>query len=269
MIGLQLYSVRDDMNLNPLETLTQLSEMGYRNIEHAGYSEGKFYGFSPREFKNILSDLNLKMPSSHSPFNSEHWDPVNHDFTELWKKTIEDAVYLEQQYLINPSLSIEQRSSYDGLCRQLEIFNLCGELCGKSGIKFGYHNHDFEFTETFNNQTVFEIMLVKTDPSLVMFQLDTGNCLMGGYQAIDLLKKYPDRFESIHLKDVVAANPESSEHYESTILTEGIIDLKEIIDTARKNIPSVHFIIEQEHYGNSTPLNCMKENLIKFNSLII
>ncbi len=267
MMGLQLYSVRDDMKRNPSETLKKLSEIGYQNIEHAGYSDRKFYGYSPKEFKDLLNSFGLKMPSSHSPLKPEHWNSNIKDFTDDWKTTLEDAAFMGQQFVINPSLLPEQRNSYDEICRQMDIFNLCGELCKTYEMKFGYHNHDFEFTETIGNQTVFEIMLQKTDPSLVMFQLDTGNCLTGGFHATDLMNKYPKRFGSIHLKDIIPADSGSSEKYESTILTEGIIDLKEIIETARKNNPSVHFIIEQEHYRNKTPIDCMKENFREFNLL--
>ncbi len=66
MIGVQLYSVRDAMDANPLETLKKVAAIGYKNVEHANYREGKFYGYTPAEFKKILNDLGLKMPSGHT-----------------------------------------------------------------------------------------------------------------------------------------------------------------------------------------------------------
>ena len=255
------------MKLNPAETLKKLSEIGYLNIEHAGYSDRKFYGFSPKEFKDLLNSFGLKMSSSHSPLKPEHWNSKINDFTDEWKSTLDDAAFMGQQFVINPSLLPEQRNSFNEICRQMDIFNLCGELCKTYGIKFGYHNHDFEFEETFGGKPVFEIMIEKTDPSLVMFQLDTGNCLMGGFHAVDLINSYPGRFESIHLKDIIAAEPGSPEKFKSTVLSEGIIDLKTIIDTAKSNIPDAHFIIEQEHYRNLPPIECMRENLRKFGLL--
>ncbi|MEO6453720.1 MAG: sugar phosphate isomerase/epimerase, partial [Ginsengibacter sp.] len=89
--GLQLYCVRDEMKSAPLETLKQLAKMGYKNVEHANYVDRKLYGYSPLEFKKILDDLGLKMPSGHTVLNSQHWNPSTKDFTDKWKYTIEDA----------------------------------------------------------------------------------------------------------------------------------------------------------------------------------
>ena len=66
LTGVQLYSVRDDMKKDPLGTLKQLAEMGYRHVEHASYTGRKFYGYSASEFKKILADLGLSMPSGHT-----------------------------------------------------------------------------------------------------------------------------------------------------------------------------------------------------------
>ena len=70
LVGIQLYSVRDDMGKDPLGTLKQLAAMGYKNVEHANYRERKFYGYSPADFKKILSDLGMKMPSGHTVMRS-------------------------------------------------------------------------------------------------------------------------------------------------------------------------------------------------------
>jgi sugar phosphate isomerase/epimerase len=133
------------------------------------------------------------------------------------------------------------------------------ELCQKSGMKFGYHNHDFEFSEKLGDQTLYDIILTETDPKLVMQQLDIGNMINGGAKALDVMQKYPGRFESMHVKDEITAK-EGHEKYESTILGTGIIPVKEIIDLGRK-WGTKHFIIEQESYQGKTPLACMKEDI--------
>src|SRR5258705_10450401 len=79
--GLQLYSVRDDMKANPLDTLQQLSKMGYIYVEHANYVDRKFYGYSATDFKKVLDDLGLKMPSGHTVMNTKDWDDATKDFT--------------------------------------------------------------------------------------------------------------------------------------------------------------------------------------------
>jgi sugar phosphate isomerase/epimerase len=131
--GLQLYSVRTDMQKAPLDTLKQLSAMGYRYVEHANYVNRKFYGYSAMEFKKILEDLNLKMPSGHTVLSGKEWIESKKDFSDKWKQTIEDAATAGQKYVISPWMDESLRQDYDGLLRFLDVFNKCGELCKQSG----------------------------------------------------------------------------------------------------------------------------------------
>ena len=260
IIGLQLYSVRDEMKKDPLGTMKQLAAMGYKNVEHANYVDRKFYGYTPKEFKKILDDLGLKMPSGHTVMNKKHWDTAKKDFTDAWKYTVEDAAVVGQQHVISPSMENDIRNSYDGLVRFMDVFNKSGELCQKAGMKFGYHNHDFEFSEKLNNMTLYDIILQNTDPKLVVHQLDIGNMVGGGGNAMNILKKYPGRFESMHVKDEIKSEKEKS-GYESTILGKGIVGTKEVVDWGKKSGGTTHFIIEQESYQGKTPIECAKENL--------
>src|SRR6478609_5062353 len=220
LLGLQLYCVRDDMKVDPLGTLKKLATIGYKNVEHANYVDRKFYGYQPSEFKKILGDLGMSMPSGHTVLGKQHWDTTKKDFTDSWKYTVEDAATMGQKFVISPWLDASLRTTYDDLLKQMEIFNKSGELCKKSGMKFGYHNHDFEFSQKLNDITVYDIMLKNTDPALVMQQLDTGNLYNGGAKAIDIVRQYPGRFESLHVKDeiVAAGGAGGHEKYESTIL---------------------------------------------------
>ena len=260
IVGIQLYSVRDEMKLNPQNTLRQLAEMGYRYVEHANYVDRKFYGYSAVEFKKILSDLGMKMPSGHTVMKRQHWDETQKDFTKGWKYTIEDAAIMGQQYVISPSMDEGLRTNYDDLKRFMDVFNGCGELCKKSGMQFGYHNHDFEFSQKLNGKAMYDIILESTDPKLVIHQLDTGNLFNGGATALDIVTRFPGRFESMHVKDEIASSS-SGEKYESTLLGKGIARVKEVIDIGRKSGGTIHFIIEQEAYQGKSPLECAKENL--------
>jgi len=259
ILGLQLYSVRDDMKKDPAGTLTQLAKMGYKNVEHANYIDGKFYGYSPNEFKKILNDLGLKMPCGHTVMGKDHWDAGKKVFTDTWKKTVEDAAFMGQKYVISPWMDETMRKTYDDMLRYMEVFNKSGELCQKSGMKFGYHNHWFEFTEKLNDIKVFDIIMQKIDPKLVAMQLDIGNMYIGGGKALDILGQYPGRFELIHVKDEIAAN--TPDKYESSVLGKGIIPTKEAIDLGRKIGGTTVFIIEQESYQNATALESVKEDL--------
>ena len=104
IVGIQLYSIRTDMTKDPLGTLKQLAAMGYKNVEHANYVNRKFYGYTPAEFKKILNDLGMKMPSGHTVMGPAHWDEAKKDFTDLWKYTVEDAAASGQQFVISPSM---------------------------------------------------------------------------------------------------------------------------------------------------------------------
>lgn len=261
IVGIQLYSIREDMKKDPLGTLKQLAGMGYKNVEHANYSNRKFYGYSATEFKKLLQDLDMEMPSGHTVLRKNHWDDTKKDFTDEWKYTIEDAAITGQVFVISPSLEGSQRKTYDDLLRFMDVFNKSGELCQKSGMKFGYHNHDFEFSEKLNDMTVYDIILQNTDPKLVMQQLDIGNMINGGAHAMDLLKKYPGRFESMHVKDEIKA-AQGDHAFESTVLGKGIVPVKEVIDLGRKYGGTIHFIIEQESYQGKTPIECVKEDLV-------
>ncbi len=262
-VGVQLYSVRDDMKANPMDTLKKLSDMGYRSVEHANYVDRKFYGYSATEFKKILDDLNLKMPSGHTVMGKQHWDASKNDFTDQWKWTVEDAATVGQKWVISPWLDESYRKNYDDLKKYMEVFNKSGELCKKSGMKFGYHNHHFEFAEKLNDVLVYDIILQNTDPHLVAQQLDVGNMYNGGGVAQDVLKKYPGRFELMHVKDEIAsAEIKNNEKYESAVLGTGIINTKEVVDLGRKIGNTTQFIIEQESYQGKQPLDSMKEDLV-------
>jgi sugar phosphate isomerase/epimerase len=260
LVGIQLYSVRDDMGKDPLGTLKQLAAMGYKHVEHANYKDRKFYGYTPAEFKKILGGLGMEMPSGHTVLGSQHWDSAKKEFTDVWKYTVEDAAIMGQQYVISPSLNESYRKDKDGLLRFMEVFNKSGELCKKSGMKFGYHNHDFEFSENLGGEMLYDIMMKNTDEKLVIQQLDIGNLYNGGAIASEIVKKYPGRFSSVHVKDEIKAT-EGNEKYESTILGTGIVNVKEVIDMIRKSSKNVHYIIEQESYQGKTPLDCAREDL--------
>ncbi|HXO73969.1 MAG TPA: TIM barrel protein, partial [Puia sp.] len=198
--GLQLYSVRDDMKADPAGTLKKLAEMGYKYVEHANYVDHKFYGYTAKDFKSLLDSLNLKMISGHTRLGAADWVEGSKDFSDSWKRTVEDAAIAGQKFVVSPSLEEAQRKTYDDLLRFMDVFNRSGELCRKHGMKFGYHNHDFEFSSVLNNKKVYDIIMQNTDPALVVHQLDMGNLYNGGAIAIAVVMQYPGRYELMHVK---------------------------------------------------------------------
>jgi sugar phosphate isomerase/epimerase len=259
-LGIQLYTVRAEMDKDPSGTLKSLADIGYKYVEHANYHNRKFYGYAPTDFKKLLGDLNLDMISGHVQMLPKDYDFSKNDFSDNWKNTIADAATAGQKYLVSPWLDDSLRKNMNDFKAYMDVFNKSGALCQKSGLKFGYHNHDFEFTTKIDGQLLYDLILTNTDPSLVAQQLDMGNLYNGGYKAIDVAKKYPGRFELMHVKDEIPVTKASQEKFESTILGKGIVGTKEVCDIGRTSGGTKWFIIEQESYQGSTPLDCSKQD---------
>jgi sugar phosphate isomerase/epimerase len=249
------------MKKDAMGTLKQLSAMGYKNVEHANYVNRKFYGWEAAEFKNILDDLGMKMPSGHTVLGRNHWDESKKDFTDDWKNTVEDAAIAGQKFVISPWLDEKIWSNYDLLVTWMDIFSKCGALCKQSGMQFGYHNHDFEFSEKVKDEILFDFMLANTDPETVFIQLDFGNLYNGGATATAVLKKWPGRFPSVHVKDMIEGDGQGDHKFESTILGKGIVGVKEVVDLCKDEGGTTDFIIEQESYQGKTPLACVEKDL--------
>jgi len=259
VLGIQLYSIREDMKNDAAGSLKQLADMGYRYVEHANYIDRKFYKYAPADFKKLLDDVGLKMVSGHTQLKKEHWDDAKNDFTDAWKYTVEDAAIAGQQYVVSPWLDESLRKNFSDFKKFMDIFNKSGELCQKSGMKFGYHNHDFEFSTVLEGKKLYDLILQNTDPKLVAQQLDIGNLYNGGGIALDIVKQYPGRFELMHVKDEIKSTKTGQEKYESTILGAGIVNTKEVIDLGRKN-GTKYFIVEQESYQGKSALDSAKED---------
>jgi sugar phosphate isomerase/epimerase len=262
ILSVQLYSVREDMKKDPLGTLKQLAAMGYQHVEHANYVDRKFYGYAPKEFKKALADLGIKMRTGHTVMGAKHWDEGKKQFNDLWKHTVEDAAIVGQKLVISPWIEEPYRKDYDTFRAYMDVFNKSGALCQQFGMKFGYHNHHFEFIEKMNGELMYDVILKNTDPKLVTQQLDTGNLYNGGAIAADVASKWPGRFESMHVKDEILATEPGHDKYESTILGKGIVNLKEVVELGKTIGGTKYFVVEQESYQGKTPLQCMKEDYL-------
>jgi sugar phosphate isomerase/epimerase len=259
IVGLQLYSVRADMRSDPKGSLKKLADMGYKVVEHAGYADRKFYGFEPSEFKKILEGLDLKMYSGHVDFGLQAWDASKKDFTDTWKHTVEDAAFMGQKFVITPELAENAQKDYDTLLKVIDLWNKCGELCQKYGMKFGYHD-DFEGDAMLHNMKLYDIIMKYADPKLTIQQFDIANLYnAAGTNPMDIIKKYPERFPSLHVKDVLKEKNNHNSH-DSTILGKGVLDVKDVLALAIKN-GSWLLIIEQEAYQNESPMDCVKDDL--------
>jgi len=262
ILGVQLYSVRDDMKKDPAGTLKKLSQMGYKYVEHAGYYNGKFYGYSIPEFKKLLSDNGLKMDSGHDFLGSKQWNKNTNDFTDEWKQTIHDAAAVGMKYVISPGVDESLCQNMSDFRHYMDMFNKTGELCKKEGTHFAFHNESYEFNHSLDGTLIYDLILQSTDKNLVAQQIDIGNMYEPGGRAMDYLKKYRGRFLLMHVKDEMKTDKadDNGNQYESCLLTKGVIPVKEIVDYARKT-GTKYFIIEQESYQDKTPLESVAGDL--------
>jgi sugar phosphate isomerase/epimerase len=203
--------------------------------------------------------MGLKMISGHTEMGRQHWDKARKDFSESWKFTLEDAATLGQKYVVSPWIDESIRKNYGDFRGYMDVFNKCGELCKKQGMKFGYHNHNFEFSEKLNGESLFNIIMKSIDPDLVVMQLDIGNLFDGGAVALDVVNQYPGRFENVHVKDV--RKSDETGKYESVIIGEGVADVRKVIELIKSSGGAQVMIIEQESYQEKTPMECTRIDL--------
>jgi len=262
VLGIQLYSVRDDMTKDPSGTLRKLADMGYKYVEHANYVDRKFYGYGAKEFKSLLDGMGLKMLSGHNGLDAKKWNKSQNEFTEEWIQTIQDAAAVGLQYMISPGVDESLCKNESDFKWYMELHNKTGELCQKAGINFAFHNESYEFDHYLNNVRLYDILLDTTDKSLVAQQIDIGNMYEPGGRAMDYLKKYPGRFFSMHVKDEMKKEPppQKGNQYESCLLGKGVIAVKQIVEYARKSGIN-YFIIEQEDYPDLNPMEAAAYDL--------
>ena len=229
-VGVQLYSVRAEMMADPVGTFKRLAQIGYKEIESARSDKGNYYGLHPKEIKKVLGDLGMTLRSGHV-----HID-------EAWQQSIDAAAEAGQEYLICSTMPSEGQT-VENYTKVADTFSKAGEDCKKSNIIFGYHNHDYEF-EKENGQVLYDVLLQKTDPSLVKMELDLGWVFVTGNDPLAYFEKYPGRFPLWHLKDMDKAKKQSTE------FGKGQLNIKGMLENAKKS-GMKYFFVEQEEYTNN------------------
>ncbi len=237
--GVQLYSFRDEMAKDALGTLKQIAAIGIKEIESARSSKGHYYGLSPEDMKKACEDLGMSLKSGHVALDGD------------FQKTMDEAVVSGQPYLICSSMP-SRGQTVDNYKRVAEAFNKAGEDCKKLGLKFGYHNHEYEF-ESDQGEVLYDVLMDNTDPELVHMELDLGWVIVGGKKPLDYFEKYPGRFPLWHLKDMDMTKKQSTE------FGKGALDIKTMMQNQEASGVQ-HIFIEQEEYA-STPLESMKHNM--------
>lgn len=185
-IGLQLYSVRDDMSADFEGTLQKVKEMGYDGVEFAG-----LYGKEPAEVKKLCDEIGLIPVSAHVPFTDMIADPEG----------VIDAYHkIGCRQIVIPYLTEEYRPGAEGFETVIRWAKKLGAMCKDKGMKLAYHNHDFEFTRI-GEDYALDILYREVPVDCLETQLDTCWVFVGGEDPVNYVKKYAGRQFTVHLKD--------------------------------------------------------------------
>lgn len=252
-MGLQLYTVHENMTQDPIATLKATKAMGYEDFETFGFDgeRGTFYGYPASEFKTILDDLHLTASSGHfgfSPYLSRSDDELKR-FTD---RCITGAHALNMKYITWPWLAPDQRSidHFKALAGKL---NTIGERVTQAGLGLAYHNHDFEFTDH-QGENGFDIILNETDPALVKLEMDmywvVHSC---PYTPKELVNRQPGRYVMWHIKDMDKVTRDYTE------LGNGSIDYAAILPDPDESGLEFYYLEQGGNYAHS-PLKSVADS---------
>jgi len=231
--GLQLYSLRFELQKNVPATLALLSPMGITEVEVSGY-----YGSTPEDFKKLLDRNGLKCTSMIFGYDKFLNDPGS---------VIKEARIFGAKYVGTAGIPRKGVLTRETAEKTANDFNNFGSMMKKAGIKFFYHPHGFEFNTPDGN--MMDLMLEKTDPALVTYELDVFWMIHGGADPIAYLKKYPGRFELMHLKelrtDVIGNNTGSAPDETSVALGRGVTNWPLLLRLAAKSGVKKYYIEDE------------------------
>ncbi len=184
-IALELYSVRNEMKEDVRTTLHAVAEMGYEGVEFAGW-----HNHSAKELRTILDSEGLTCCGSHTPFSAVQADKL--------AETIEFNQILGNNKLIIPGIPADLRKTRADWLKLAGFFNELADKLAPHGMVTGYHNHHVEFAPL-DGETPWDTFFGNTKASVIM-QLDNGNAMLGGADTVGILKQYPGRAVTVHLK---------------------------------------------------------------------
>ena len=221
-IGIQLYSIKDDLPKDVTGSLKKLSAMGYSSVELYGYNGEKFLDRTVKEMSVLLKDLGMTISGTHTGSgilpentNAPEWD--------FWKKCADSlkaggAKWAVQSYMPGPTKTI------DDLKRIAAHFNRVAEMCKKHGVKFAFHNHT-EVFDKIENEIILDYIIHNTDPKLMFFQLDLGHTVNGGGDCVRYLRDFPGRIPLWHASDFDAVNRKYTEVGKGSVPYPALFDL--------------------------------------------
>ncbi len=236
-IGIQLYTVGQELKKDMAGTLKRIRTIGYTEVETAGFA-----GLTAKQFRDALDQAGLACHSAHMQMNVPDLGPVFDDAHALGVHYVVSSALFPTGAGAQPTVEL-----YKQMAARL---NDIARKAQQSGLQYAYHNHNFEFKVLDGKQIGYDVLLNETDPSLVDFELDCGWMVAAGYSPIEYFRKYPRRYKMLHIKDFVAGSKVSTslaagERPQGTELGRGHIDYKPILQAAAKTGVE-HIYVEQE-----------------------
>lgn len=278
-VGLQLYTLRDELAKDAKGTIEKVAAAGYAHVETfyhytTATAKADYWGLTPKELKALLAANNLKTYSGHYQLN-DFLTRGNGNMDAL-KIQLEIAQELGQHYLVVPVppfmlIDKMKAADYQFMASQM---NKAGELCKKAGMQLGYHNHFWEFKTQDNGKTGYDILLSETQKDLVIFELDLFWITKAGFKPTDYFKKYPGRFPMWHVKDMDSNMPnpiptDSLNHGHVMSIVQsiryaevgsGVVDFKDIF-AAQKTAGLKHIFVEQDNIYMSDKFESIKQSI--------
>jgi len=222
MIGIQMYTVRDQLQADFEGTVTKIAQIGYRNLEFAGY-----YNRTPEQVRALLDKVGAVSRSSHIGAPLLRQDAAGQ---------IKAAKTIGQEYITLPSYNFG-KEGLAGWRKGVAEFNQWGAMCRDAGLKLAYHNHAAEFA-TLEGTTGYDVLVKETDPKLVDFELDLYWAKFADQDPLALFAKYPGRFAMWHVKDMVVTGTQKG----MMPVGKGTIDFKSIFAHARESGMKYFFV---------------------------
>jgi sugar phosphate isomerase/epimerase len=249
-VGLQLYSLRDQLPKDVKGVIANVAKAGYSEVETFGYSAQRgFWGLSAKEFSALLKANGLKTPSGHYGMDEFFGTGKMDNFNSY----IDAALATGQTYIVVPSLNhdfIKTAADFKSIADKL---NKAAAVCKTHGLKLGYHNHNFEWKEV-EGTTFYDTILNQTDPALVSMEMDLYWVVRAGHDPVAIFEKHPGRFAMVHIKDMDKNNNELN-----TEIGSGSINFASILSKA-KLAGIQHYIVEQENYTNIDPYKSLSQS---------
>jgi sugar phosphate isomerase/epimerase len=248
--GATLYTVRDQMSEDPMETLKAVADAGFKYIEVADYSDGKFYGMIPAELKSALEELGLIPLSAHmSNVTLENADQQIADVKAAgFKYFVIPVPPMDYAQFDRETRSRTMKDNLEGLAENLTAL---GKKCREGGLEMLYHNHNFEFQENQSGIIPYEYLLQNLDPALVNFQIDLYWAVKAGADPMAYFKKYPGRFKIWHVKDM-------DEQGRFAPVGTGTIDFGKILKKKNKSGMEYYIVEQDQTFDDMEPLEAIR-----------